>query len=213
MDNILKDTDLQFNDPPALAWITVQDAVKLLWAENPKLHDLGAVIESINKHGLQELPKFDANLPNAAGEDGAIKAGNGRVEALAVMEKEQYKLPRGMGRTKEGQWALPVLVGVDAGSRALAESYAIDSNNLTLGGGNFDAFDMARLWKQDEYVKILGRLALESGEHPVSVDGDSLDLLIKNLTGYTDESTSQGNGNKEKEKNIICPECGYEWIK
>jgi hypothetical protein len=49
----------------------------------------------------------------------------------------------------------------------------VDANNLTLSGGDFDGFDMARLWGP-EYVKLLEGL----DELPVSVDAETLSLLM-----------------------------------
>jgi len=161
---------LDLRDAPQLIWIRVKDAVRLLWKENPKLHDIGSVVSSISRHGFQEIPKYDKHI--------GIKAGNGRVEALAWMESQGgYDLPRGLALfTKTGEWVMPLLIGTDAKSRDLARSYAIDSNNLTLGGGDFTALDAMRLWDQQGYLRILASLA-KKGQLPESVDGDDLDYL------------------------------------
>lgn len=171
--------NLQFNDAPQLIWIRVQDAVGLLWPDNPKLHNVGEIVESILKHGFQELPKYDSAL-------GAIKAGNGRVEVLATMEKEKrvrkqleernMPCPRGLAVTSEGDWVMPLLIGTDAPSRSLAESYAIDSNNLTMAGGDFNAFDYARMWDPSLYLEILSGLK-KTDDLPVTVDVDDLSNL------------------------------------
>lgn len=194
------------NDPPEMAWILVQDALKLLWVKNPKLHDIGGVIGSINKHGFQELPKFDVNLENTQGQMGAIKAGNGRIEALAQMEKDgRYELPRGLALTKDGKWAMPILTGTDAKSEMLAQSYAIDSNNLTLMGGGANVFEMAGMYEQDDYLALLQRLA-EAGELPISVDGDDLDSLTgtferPKFEGIIEEFSSHETETTDKDSN------------
>ena len=51
-------------------------------------------MSSIKLRGLQEIPKYDKTLS-------AIKAGNGRVEALAQMEKNGYELPKGVAYEKK----------------------------------------------------------------------------------------------------------------
>ena len=48
------------------------------WDENPKLHDLEALRQSIELHGFGDPPKCDARL------DGLVY-GNGRTEALERM--------------------------------------------------------------------------------------------------------------------------------
>ena len=184
-ETLIKDIDkseLEFYDAPRIIWVLVKEAIKLLWIENPKLHDLGGLAESIKEHGFQELPKLDSNLISISNKKGAIKAGNGRIETLAWMEHDKkYDLPRGLAKVKEtGAWVMPLLVGTDAESIDLARSYAIDSNNLTMTGGDFTALDISRLWDQGKYLNVLKKLQVTENM-PVSVDGDDLDLLAKIL--------------------------------
>lgn len=170
--------NLEFRDPPQILWIPVQKAAQLLWSENPKLHDIGALVQSIEKYGFQELPRFDIHLPNVSGGEGAIKAGNGRIETLAAMERDSYQLPRGLAQDKNSAaWVMPILAGTDADSLNSARAYAIDSNNLTLSGGDFTAFDISRLWNTDAYVKMLKALGDEN-EFTISVDAETLDSLL-----------------------------------
>lgn len=188
MDNRqLNVSDLDFNDPPSLIWMRVKDAIDLLWNENPKLHDMGGVVTSIVKHGFQEIPKFDSTLMNVKGEKGAIKAGNGRVEALFRMEQDKMELPRGLAVIKEsGDWAMPLLVGTDALSLALARAYAVDSNNLTMAGGDFTAYDMARMWDPKSYQTLLSTMR-DADVLPVSMDADDIDFLTKHLNYSIDD--------------------------
>lgn len=175
---IIDESELEINDPVYRVYIPVQVATSLLWVENPKLHDIGGTIQSIVRHGFQDLPKFDKNLPNVSGTKGAIKSGNGRIECLAEMEKDgRYELPRGLGKDKAGAWCVPILVGVDAKSLALARAYAIDANNLTMSGGNFSLSDQAKLWDESLYLDIL-RKCVEEKEFPVSPDSDDISALI-----------------------------------
>ena len=76
-----------------------------------------------------------------------------------------------------GEWAVPILFGVDAASAAAAEAYAVDHNNLTMTGGDFPVWDVARMWG-NEYTTILQDLAGQ-GQFPVTVDGDDLDALLE----------------------------------
>jgi hypothetical protein len=167
--------NLELSDAPSLIWIKVSEAYNLLWERNPKLHKIGDLVTSIEKYGFQEAPKYDSTL-------NAIKSGNGRVEALFQMERGGHDLPRGLGRLKDtGEWVMPVMVGTDAESAALARQFAIDANNLMLSGGDFTALDMARLWDQKEYLSVLSELAEMEAGLPVSVDGDDLDALVRML--------------------------------
>jgi hypothetical protein len=174
----LNEAELELNDPPQIRWVLVRDVLQYLWRDNPKLHNIGDVINSIKEHGYQELCKYDVNLPNVQGGTGAWKAGNGRVEALDWMERDgSYELPRGLGRAKDGSWACPGLFGTDAKSKAAAEAYGVDSNNLVLSGGDFSAFDHLRLWDDTKYLELVTSMA-QDNEFPVTVDGDVLDTLI-----------------------------------
>jgi len=175
-----EDKDLIFTDRPEIWWVRVRDAIHLLWRDNPKQHDLGSVIQSYRAHGIQELPKFDSNLQNVGGvEGGAIKAGNGRIEALWRMEQAGNEdLVRGLAAEEQtGYWVMPVLIGVDAPNESLARAYAIDSNNLTMMGGTFTALEVARMWDMDKYLEQLKQLA-EVDVMPVSVTAEDLDHLI-----------------------------------
>lgn len=184
MDNLqpTDTTNVNFKDAPRLILIPVQDAAKLIWKENPKLHDIESVMASIARHGWQELPKLDSQLENMLGTKGAFKAGNGRVEALAKMEAEGLQLPRGIGKHKEsGAWVVPVLAGTDEASADLAASYAIDSNNLTLLGGDATIIDTIKLYNKNEYLRLLEKTVL-SGAAPVSVEEEDYQAILDHAT-------------------------------
>ena len=170
----LDQSSLDGEDLPRLIFIPVEDAYNLLWERNPKLHNIGELIQSFIEHGFQELPKYDATL-------GAIKAGNGRIEAMYLMAKDaayKDKRPRGIAQTKDGRWAIPLLVGTDAKSIDLAIAYAIDSNNLTMSGGDFTGLDMSRMWDQQEYIDLLQSI-FDNNILPISVDESTIEILSK----------------------------------
>lgn len=199
---------LQLKDAPALIWIKVSTALKYLWDENPKLHNIGDLVESIKKHGFQEVPRFDKHI--------GIKAGNGRVEALAWMEKDGgYDLPRGLAKIRDsGEWVMPLLVGTDAESVNLARSYAIDSNNIAMSGGNLTDHDMARQYEKTAYMDVLRSIAAEDDEDvmPVTVPLDVLDHLSRKPPR---EETESFESLPEHDENVKveyrCPSCGFEW--
>jgi hypothetical protein len=201
-----QDIQIEDADEPRQVWIRVRDAEKLILPENPKRHDMGALISSIVRYGFQEVAKYDATV-------GGVKAGNGRIEALGLMEREGRPVPRGIAVEREtGAWVMPMTIGVDARSRSEAFTYLIDSNNLVMAGGDLDGFDMARLWDAS-YVKLLEGL----DELPVSVDPETLGALMA-LPGFGDEPLEQPDAPEDFpeygddiEVQFRCPKCGYEW--
>lgn len=140
------------------------------WERNPKEHDIGAIIESIRKHGFQDPPKYDATL-------GGIIAGNGRVESLRRMfADEPGEVPAGIGLSEgTGEWLIPIVFGNDLPSRKAAEAYAIDHNNITVMGGSSTVFDTAKMWDTDAYIALL----TETMGEVVSVTPDEVELLMR----------------------------------
>lgn len=171
-------------DLPEIMWIRVQDAQKMLWGANPNDHDLPEVIESFERHGVQELPKLDKNI--------GIKAGNGRTTALGLMERDGMDMPRGLQVNEHGEWLMPIIVGVDARDKAEAMAYALDSNNIGLT--NMTAAEKAAQWESAAYLEILKELA-ESDALPVSVEGSDFESLLA-LAGedYGEAGSGGGSG-------------------
>ena len=137
------------------------------WTSNHKKHDLGGIIASIKRYGYKDPQKYEPKLNRGKG---GIVEGNGRDAALVAMFKQDPKdIPRGIVVDDDGIWLVPVLFGVDAVSRAAAEAYGLDHNNLTMAGGNFSLYDIASMWEVGGYAEVLQSLA-KSGEMPVSMD-------------------------------------------
>lgn len=185
LSSISSDT-LSFNDAPRIAWILVQDAVKLLSPHNPKLHDMGSIIQSIDRYGFQELPKYDETV-------NWIKAGNGRIEALVAMEKEVirlegeeskhvYNLPRGLALDDKGQWAMPLLIGTNAVNENEALAYLVDANNLTMLGGDYTPYEISKMWDVTKYNELLQGLA-QTNTFSVSMDADDVRIMDAALQG------------------------------
>lgn len=161
----------------AIRYVRLDDAMGMLWKDNPKLHDMQALVKSFEAHGFRDAPAFDANLQ----EGGGIHDGNGRIEALAWMHDQRRESPRGILQdSDDDMWCLPVQFGVDSASRGMAQALAVDVNNLTMAGGDFTAFDFSRLWDQEPYLALLSDLG-EAGDLPVSIDGDALDALLQSF--------------------------------
>jgi hypothetical protein len=172
-----------------------------LWEQNPKLHDLDALIRSIETHGFGDPPKYDAAL-------GALVYGNGRTEALERMRREEMTPPRGVLRLEDGDWAVPVIFGVDAESRAAATAFAIDHNNLTLRGGSLGLTDLLAIWDEECLVEVL-RDAPDAGALLASLDCGEVEAL---LGGPDFEPVGLDEQSRlDQKKKVVCPECGTEF--
>ena len=182
-----------------LRYVPLQQARR--WDQNPKKHDLEALVRSIATHGYGDPAKFDATL-------GALVYGNGRTEALERMRKAGKEAPRGIGVLEDGEWAVPVIFGCDSESHAAAVAFAIDHNNLTLLGGNLKIEDVLGIWDEEGLRQILED-APDAGALLASMDGDDLDSL---LGGPSFDPVGEGDQPRLDEKALItCPECGHEF--
>lgn len=155
------------------------------WNRNPKQHDLGAIIASIERYGFRDAPIYDETLD-------AIVAGNGRVTALVAMKEEERPAPDGIVvRKKDGEWLVPVQFGINAESPEVAEAFGVDHNNLTVMGGETGFEDVVRLYDQNALAELLAGRADEF-EMPVSFDHQDLDSLIHGLRAVQNEQTGGG---------------------
>lgn len=171
------------------------------WDENPKRHDVAALVRSIETHGFGDPPKYDAALD-------ALVYGNGRTEALERMRSEGKAAPRGIGVTEEGDWAIPVIFGVDAESRAAAVAFAIDHNNLTLLGGGLEVEDVLQIWDEGQLQEVLGDMP-DAGDLLASLEPGDVDALLQGPdfqpAGAEDQSRL------DEKKLVTCPDCGKEF--
>lgn len=191
----------------------------MLFDQNPKLHDIGAISRSIAKNGYVDCPKWDTNLN---GGEGGFVYGNGRQKAVVMTLKQLHQQgkepPKGIGRIKEtGEWAVPVKFGVDSDSESAAKGLAIDHNNLTMMGGSFTALDISRMWDQASYLSLLGDLA-KTEQMPISVNEDELNFLINQLGEQAETQTEQADSENQGGRCFQCfarpcPKCGHTWDK
>ncbi len=172
-----------------------------VWDDNPKKHDIGALIHSIELHGFGDPPKYDSSL-------NGLVYGNGRTEALQLIKQEGKEPPRGILKLEDGEWAVPVVFGVDAESKAAAISFAIDHNNLTLLGGNLGFSELLAMWDEEGLQRVLADVP-DAGELLASLDADDVAAL---LDGPDFEPASADDQSRlDKKKPVTCPACGHEF--
>lgn len=190
-------------DPDELRVEYVPLSTVVLWDRNPKRHDIGGIVQSIERYGFKDPPKFEPKLNDGKG---GIVEGNGRTVCLAMMRDEGRDPPRGI-LLNDGDWAVPVLFGVDAESERAAEAYAVDHNNLTMTGGDFDGFDIARMWGPD-YTDLLKNI----GAVPVSVGEEQLEAIVRGAaTLFAEPPEEFPEFDEDLDVDYMCPKCGYSW--
>ena len=199
----------------SLRYIPISQAE--LFDSNAKLHNIDQIIQSIARYGFKSACKWESTLNDGRG---GIVAGNGRVEALRVMEERGDDLPIGIAQDETGEWCVPVLFGVEASSEAIARAYALDDNNLTLLGGDFALADLSKLYDQELLMAELKELA-ESGELPVTFDNnfteEALQLLTEDdSTDDSEEDSDRPSSTKEIDTDGYefqhqCPKCQFEF--
>lgn len=172
------------------------------WDENPKRHDIGALMRSIELHGFGDPPKYDARLEG-------LVYGNGRTEALERLRLEGKEPPRGIVALEDGDWAVPVIFGVDAESHAAAVAFAIDHNNLTLLGGNLGFSDVMAIWDEGALQNVLTSVP-DAGELLASLDAQDVHALLEGPEFEPVEPEAQSR--LDRKKPVTCPECGHEFV-
>ena len=143
----------------------LSDCLKRRWKENAKRHDIPRLARSIQRYGFKDSVGFDRTLD-------AFAEGNGRVEALAYLKEQGIESPRGIV-SRHNEWLIPVTVGVDALSIEEGKAYAVDHNNLVLGGGSFLPQDVFRLWDEG-----LHSIFTDPKSLPVTFEDEAVKALL-----------------------------------
>lgn len=141
---------------------------------NPKNHDEAGIAESIEEHGLAELPMIDDRT-------GWLEAGHGRIRHLRARKQAGEPPPDGVEALEDGTWLVPVIRGWASRDAHQAARYLVASNQLTISGG----------WHQDQLAEMLAELQREEpGLLGTGYAVPDLDLLLSELaqsyTGPTD---------------------------
>ena len=181
------------NDSLKIEYWPLSEVITKRWGRNPKKHSLELLIESFKRHGFRDPIGFDTTLS-------AFVEGNGRATALAQMKEAGGDIPRGI-KAEDDEWMIPILCGVDAKSKANAEAYAFDHNNLTLAGAGFDDDEIMQIW-DDDASDIIRELA-EEDEMPLGLSDDYLNTPNIEFPEY-DESIANDI------ELCSCQNCGNE---
>lgn len=160
-----------------------------IYQGNKKSHDIGAIMESIRKHGFRNPPVYDATL-------NGIIAGNGRIEAVYHLWQQWGRgvikeIPKGINKDGE-EWTIPIVFGLSAENPEAAIAYLIDDNNLTLMGGDFTAVDTMRMW-DDGYLELLEKAFGQT----VSIEPEDFSLMQQLANMITDEPLNLNGVEKE----------------
>lgn len=202
----------------SLKYIPISQAE--LFDSNAKLHNLAQIIESIARYGFKSACKWESTLNDGRG---GIVAGNGRVEALRVMEKRGDDLPIGIAQDETGEWCVPVLFGVEASSEAIARAYAWD-DNLILAGGMLAIDELMKLYDPELLESELESLS-RSGESPLSIDFESVESSLQSMLAgsqnelpdependdYDSPSSTKEINTDDYEFQHKCPKCQFEF--
>lgn len=194
-----------------LRWIPVAQIPNLLWEKNPKLHDIGETWASIVKSGYADPAKWDINLKNKAGGQGALVYGNGRSEAV-WWGWQQFKqglwegdLPRGVGQDNEGNWFIQCKFGLDADSEAAAADFALAHNNITMMGGDFADGDIWRMYDLKTLEEVGLLIQGNTGFDPLAMNSEELSALQTYMAG---QRGLVDDGQQEDEDEFDSPDKG-----
>lgn len=148
-----------------IEYMALTDLLGRFHPDNPKAHDLGAIIQSLQMFGYVS--------PGAIDEcSGLFVEGHGRTQATHMMKQQQMKVPDRI-EARPDDWFLPVVRGIEFDTPEKVRAYLIASNRLTELGG----------WNEPALAELLQELAatdtalLES----TGYDGDKLDELLRDL--------------------------------
>lgn len=186
-------------------WFPVSRIPDFIWSENPKRHDIGALIQTIERVGFKDAPRWNAHLPNTGGTQGAFTYGNGRAEALYRMwqNTQSYSVPDNVISDGD-EWYMPLDVGLDEGLQQ-ARAWALDHNSLSLSGGDYEDGDIWRLYDVDLLASV-GADVHAKGVTPITLDEEQLSDLQKYVDAGQDSTpASVSNYTRKVESPIYEP--------
>lgn len=98
--------------------------------DNPKDHDIGAIIESIDEFGFVRNVMMNET-------DGLLLYGHGTTTALEMMRSSgEYEIPKRISERDDGMWLIPTDRGVELDPLTAKRYVVADNRDAELGGWN-----------------------------------------------------------------------------
>ncbi len=170
-------------------------------------------IALILEFGFKDPIGIDPSLNKGKG---GITEGHDRRAALLEIKKRNIKPPRGILTDKDGEWLVPVLIGVEAESEGKAVKYSILHNHSTIHGAGLDPIDELKLFDHDLLLEQAEYLDSE-GENLGAI-GDLNSILATLNVGDSDDSGDEiPDDNQDIDEESLgetkheCPNCGFKW--
>ena len=147
-----------------LSYQPLDEPLKAVRPDNPKLHDLRALDASYDRFGyVTPVVINDA--------DGRLLEGHGRLEALAKLRASGGRPPDGIRTGPDGSWLVPVVRGANL-SEQQAAAFLVAANRITELGG----------WDDELLAAQLSRLETDGfGLDGTGFSAEDLDMLLENL--------------------------------
>jgi len=176
-----------------IEYMALGDLLDRRHPENPKQHDIGAIIKSYQRFGYVSPGTIDETT-------GKFLSGHGRTEALQMMKQQGMDAPERID-VREDDWYVPTYRGVGFGSAMDVKAYLIADNRLTALGD----------WDNAQLLDLLQDLAGEDQAllETTGYDLDDIDVLLRELNPLAPDAFPEYDENIETE--YCCPKCHYEW--
>ena len=154
--------------------------------KNPKDHDIGAIYESIRRHGFVNYP-----LMNKATMQ--LLAGHGRCDTLKTIKRDGEFVPDGIQVRGDGEWLVPILVSANIEDEGEALAYLIGDNRLTEIGG-YHTMDL--LDSLQDVLKETGNL------DGTGYDLDDIETILEDMDRAEFNVRDYGDGSMEDETSV-----------
>ena len=198
-------------DKLAIEYCRLSDLVPL--KSNSKKHATENTIALILEFGFKDPIGIDPSLNKGKG---GITEGHDRRAALLEIKKRNIKPPRGILTDKDGEWLVPVLIGVEAESEGKAVKYSILHNHSTIHGAGLDPIDELKLFDHDLLLEQAEYLDSE-GENLGAIGDLNLILATLNVGDSNDSGDEIPDDNQNIDEESLgetkheCPNCGFKW--
>ena len=183
-----------------------------------RLSDLVPLKSNSKKHATENTIALilEFGFKDPIGIDPSLNEGHDRRAALLEIKKRNIKPPRGILTDKDGEWLVPVLIGVEAESEGKAVKYSILHNHSTIHGAGLDPIDELKLFDHDLLLEQAEYLDSE-GENLGAI-GDLNSILATLNVGDSDDSGDEiPDDNQDIDEESLgetkheCPNCGFKW--